>query len=234
MDTTVSTHSNTHAIFDEIWHDITATAGPNGPRFPQKIFWLNGAPGAGKGTHTPAIQRHLAIHTEPVVTSDLLKTPEARKLIDAGLLVGDREVITLLLNKLQAPQFASDVIVDGFPRTAAQVEFLKAFYAKLTAHNAGLGLPAPEFSALVLFVDEAESVARQMKRGRETQATGGAEVRKTDLDPELARQRYRIFSTQTLDPLKTLQGLIPYHLIHSTGSIEEVSRRIVAELGPRE
>jgi adenylate kinase len=218
-------------LFDEFWRDIEANAPTTGLRFPRRIFWLNGAPGAGKGTHTPAILRHLAIPNQPIVTSDLLNTPEARKIIDAGLLVGDREVLALLLNKLQDPQLADGVVVDGFPRTAPQVESLRAFHSKLAAYNARHGLPAPEFSILVLYVDEAESVARQMKRGRETLAAGHKEaVRKTDLDPELARQRYRVFTAKTLDPLKTLQGTFPYHHIPSSGTIEEVSRRIVEEI----
>jgi adenylate kinase len=219
-----------HAVFDEIWRELEVTSGYDGLRFPQRIFWLNGAPGAGKGTHTPTLLRLLNIPNQPIVTSDLLKSPEARKIIDAGLLVGDREVLTLLLKQLQHPQLATGVIVDGFPRTAAQVEFLKIFHAKLAALNARQNLPAPEFSILVLFVDEDESVARQMKRGRETQLAGGGEVRKTDLDPDLARQRYRVFATQTLDPLKVLQGTFPYHHIHSIGPIEEVAHRIVEAL----
>jgi adenylate kinase len=213
-----------------VWRDIEAAAGPGGPLFPKKIFWLNGAPGAGKGTHTPSIQRHLGIAAEPVVISDLLKTPEARKRIDAGLLVGDFEVLTLLLTALQEPRLAAGAIVDGFPRTAAQTEFLRAFFNALSARNARAALPAPQFSILVLFVDEEESIARQMKRGRETQAAGSGEVRKTDLDPALARQRYQVFTTQTLNPLEALQGVFPWHLIHSKGTIAEVSARIVAEI----
>ncbi|MDR0536352.1 MAG: nucleoside monophosphate kinase [Puniceicoccales bacterium] len=214
-------------VFDDVWREIAATEGA--ARFPDRIFWLNGAPGAGKGTHTPAILRHLKLETPPIVVSDLIKSPAAQKLIDAGLLVGDREVLTLLLAKLRDPQYANGVLVDGFPRTAAQVGFLRQFHTRLSRHNASQALPPPHFATLVLLVDEKESVARQMKRGREAKASGG-EIRKTDLDPGLAACRYRVFAEQTLAPLQTLRDTFPYHLIEPYGTIEEVSARILAAL----
>jgi adenylate kinase len=60
---------------------------------------------------------------------------------------------------------------------------------------------------MVLFVDEAESVARQLKRGRQVVAhneevtrSGGGELweeRATDSSETLARNRYRVFKEQT-------------------------------------
>jgi len=92
-------------LFAAVWGEIENDAAAAGTAlvFPKQIYWLNGAPGAGKGTHTGTLLRHLGFSTEPVVTSDLLKSPQARALIDAGKLVGDREVATLLLRRLLAP-----------------------------------------------------------------------------------------------------------------------------------
>ena len=52
---------------------------------------------------------------KPIIVSELLKSPEARKKIDAGLLAGDREVTKLVLRSLLDPIYESGAIVDGYP-----------------------------------------------------------------------------------------------------------------------
>ena len=42
-------------IFQTVWHEIEQDVGVENLRFPAEIFWLNGAPGAGKGTQTAFI-----------------------------------------------------------------------------------------------------------------------------------------------------------------------------------
>ena len=44
---------------------------------------------------------------------------------DAGNMVGDREVVGLLLRQLLRKEYQDGVILDGFPRTNVQVECLK-------------------------------------------------------------------------------------------------------------
>mgnify|MGYP007051753983 CR=1 FL=1 len=46
-----------------------------------------GAPGSGKGTNTPFIQRARGITSPPIVMSSLLQNPEMRALIDAGVMI---------------------------------------------------------------------------------------------------------------------------------------------------
>ena len=42
-------------IFQSIWSSLEEEVGSDNMRFPKEIFWLNGAPGAGKGTQTAFI-----------------------------------------------------------------------------------------------------------------------------------------------------------------------------------
>ncbi len=107
----------------------TCSSGTAGKlRFPREFIWLGGAPGAGKGTNTPFIARARDITAPPIVISSLLTSPQAVAIKNAGQMVGDREVIGLLLEELLDPRYHDGVIVDGFPRTKVQVECLKLFY----------------------------------------------------------------------------------------------------------
>ena len=234
-------------IFNSVWMALQEEYGEENLRFPKEIFWLNGAPGAGKGTNTDFIMQFRNLTAPPLVVSELLKSPEARKKIDAGMLVGDREVIQVILRKLLEPTYKSGAVVDGFPRTKVQVECVKLLYNKLIAlRNKYAGTPhqdyfkKPHYHIVVLFVDEKESVKRQLYRGQrarihneEVRESGNGtliEVRATDLDRNAALDRYRTFKEQTYAALNELREIFFYHFINAHGTIEEVRERIDNEL----
>ncbi|MEL0099139.1 MAG: nucleoside monophosphate kinase, partial [Opitutae bacterium] len=112
-------------IFHSVWHELEKEVGVENLKFPAEIFWLNGAPGAGKGTQTAFIMEFRDLTEKPIVVSELLQSPEAKKKMDAGLLAGDREVTKLVLRELLDPKYESGAVVDGYPRTKTQVECLK-------------------------------------------------------------------------------------------------------------
>ena len=69
-------------------------------RFPKEIILLGGAPGAGKGTQTQFISEARGLTCPPIVISELLTTPEMEKIKAQGGMVGDKEVLTVLLRTL--------------------------------------------------------------------------------------------------------------------------------------
>ncbi|HKJ90691.1 MAG TPA: nucleoside monophosphate kinase [Oceanipulchritudo sp.] len=234
-------------IFNSVWSELLEELGEETLSFPREIFWLNGAPGAGKGTQTRFIMEYCGLTARPIVISDLLNSPEARRLKDAGMMVGDREVTSLLFKELLKPSKSTGVVVDGFPRTKVQVECLKLFFQKLTSLRAkylGTEYEArfhkPIFHIIVLYVDEPVSVNRQLHRGRlaqehnrQVESTGTGrlkELRKTDLDVNAARNRYRTFKEITYESLTSLREIFHYHLVNAQQSIEEVQQNIVEEL----
>ena len=163
-------------IFHSVWHELEKEVGVENLSFPAEIFWLNGAPGAGKGTQTAFIMEFRDLTEKPIVVSELLKSPEAKKKIDAGLLAGDREVTKLVLRELLDPKYESGAVVDGYPRTKTQVECLKLFHRRLSdLRSKYLGtfqesqFPKPRFHIIMLFIDEDESVRRQLWRWRTMQ-----------------------------------------------------------------
>jgi adenylate kinase len=236
-----------HLIFGSVWRSLEEDFGRENLRFPKEIILLGGAPGAGKGTNTAFIAEARGLTCPPVVISSLLNSQEARILKDAGNMVGDREVVGLLLRHLLRTEYRDGAILDGFPRTKVQVECLKLlvdhmhslrreyYHTPLSIH-----FRQPTVHIMVLFVDEKESIARQLKRGRETRLhneevmrTGVGtllEDRPTDHDEALARRRYRVFKEQTWDALQSLKEIFHYHFINAQGPIEEVEQNILREL----
>jgi adenylate kinase len=234
-------------IFGAVWQRLEAEVGIENLRFPKEIILLGGAPGAGKGTNTRFIAKARGLTCEPIVISALLDSPEARRYKDAGSLVGDREVMDLLFHRLLQPQYRDGVILDGFPRTKVQVECLKLLVDKMHALRRefyrtplGIHFRQPTIHIMVLFVDEATSVARQLRRGVEVRAhnkevrrTGiGSlmEERSTDFDKALAQRRYRVFKEQTWDALQELKEIFHYHFVNAQGTFPEVERNILKEL----
>ncbi len=143
-------------------------------RFPKEIILLGGAPGAGKGTQTQFISEARGLTCPPIVISELLTTPEMEKIKAQGGMVGDKEVLTVLLRKLLDETYRDGVVLDGFPRTPVQVECLKLLVDKISElHDEFANTPLaihfrrPTIHAMVLFVSESTSIARQLGRGRE-------------------------------------------------------------------
>jgi adenylate kinase len=233
-------------IFEQVWDRLVRERGLDGMAFPKEIMWLGGAPGSGKGTNTPFILRERGLTAAPIVVSDLLNSPEMRTLKDRGQFVGDREVIEALLRKLLEPEYQTGVVVDGFPRTRVQAEAVKLLHDKvMQLRTSYWGTPTgkrfrrPIFRITVLFVGEQTSVERQLRRGREIVAhneqvrrTGVGEpieLRPTDIDETLARNRYRTFKDLTYDALTSLRRHFHYHFVNADAPLAQVEQSIIAE-----
>ncbi|MDZ4697465.1 MAG: nucleoside monophosphate kinase [Deltaproteobacteria bacterium] len=232
-------------IFDTLWAELNAR-GREALRFPKELILLGGAPGAGKGTNTDFISKARGLTRPPIVMSELLDTPKMKTLKDAGHMIGDREVLTVLLRELHKPEYRDGAILDGFPRTKVQVEFLKMLHEEMTQlwrefHGTAFAthFRKPTIHIVVLFVDEHESIARQLKRGRlakthneNVRITGRGELleeRATDFNEVLAARRYRVFKEKTWDALVSLKDHFHYHLINAQASIAEVEEKIAKE-----
>ncbi|NTW46924.1 MAG: nucleoside monophosphate kinase, partial [Chlorobaculum sp.] len=94
---------------------------------------LLGAPGAGKGTQAQYISEAFGI--PQISTGDMLRaavkaaTPlglAAKKVMDDGGLVPDDIIMTLVKERLEQSDCANGCLFDGFPRTLAQAEALRA------------------------------------------------------------------------------------------------------------
>jgi adenylate kinase len=235
------------AIFPTIWNKLEADYGREQLRFPKEIVWLMGAPGSGKGTHCEFLKQARGFTADPLSMSDLLSTPEAERVKSEGRLLDDSTVLELLLRQLLRPEYQSGVVVDGFPRTPAQVEAIKLLRDRMYSlrrqffddPRLGMMFRRPRFRVVVLFVDESQSVMRQLSRGEKTRqhneqvrATGNGDLleeRATDHDEPLARERYKIFKEHYIT-LESLRKHFTFTFVDAGGSVDAVQRHIITEL----
>ena len=95
------------------------------------VILLFGPPGSGKGTQSPAITQLL--HIPAISTGEMLRAEvEARtplglvaaEVLAAGQLVGTDLVNEMLVRRITKPDCANGFLLDGYPRTVPQAEFL--------------------------------------------------------------------------------------------------------------
>ena len=128
-----------------------------------------GAPGAGKGTQAREVAKDCGI--PQISTGDILReaakkqTPlglAAKARMDAGELVPDEVVCGIVEERISEPDCRAGFILDGFPRTLAQAEFVdRALRAK------GHGRPQ------VLNIEVDEDLLLKRLTGRRTCSVGG-------------------------------------------------------------
>lgn len=93
---------------------------------------LLGAPGAGKGTQATKLSQKLSIphiSTGDIFRNNIKNSTElgkkAKEYIDKGMLVPDELTISIVKDRLMQDDCKNGFILDGFPRTIPQAEYLE-------------------------------------------------------------------------------------------------------------
>ena len=178
---------------------------------------LFGPPGAGKGTQSQKlIEKYGLIHLS---TGDLLRSQisqgtalgvEAKKLMDAGILVPDEIVIGMISHKLDNNKDAKGFIFDGFPRTVAQADALDSLLKAKNSRISGM-------IALEVTVDELE--LRFLLRGKES-------GRPDDANPEVIRKRIKEYNDKTAPVAGFYKNQDKFKSINGIGSVDEIFETI--------
>ena len=179
-----------------------------------------GAPGSGKGTQSERIVEKFGV--DHISTGDVLRAEiaagselgkSAKALIDNGQLIPDAMMIDILAAKLDTFVDSKGVIFDGFPRTIAQAEALKAM----------LNERGQDVTAMIeLDVPEDELMTRLIKRG---QMSGRA-----DDNEETIKKRLVVYNEQT-SPLKEWYKNDGKHCyINGLGELDRIYADIVAAI----
>ena len=179
-----------------------------------------GPPGAGKGTQATAVAAHFAIPA--ISTGDIFRanvgqgTPlgvEAKRYRDAGEYVPDEVTNTRVRGRIAEPDAEAGFLLDGYPRTLAQVTELDGMI-DATGHRLD--------AVLVLTVDQEALLGRLLKR---------AEIEgRADDTEDVIRRRLEVYSAET-EPLIAVyaeRGLVVS--VDGMGEIDEVQQRIFEAL----
>jgi adenylate kinase len=173
-----------------------------------------GPPGAGKGTQAAKVAARLGI--PHISTGEMFRDHVARgtdlgrqveAIMAAGDYVPDEITVAMLAERIAQDDARDGFILDGFPRTAAQVAALDEL------------LGEDGLDRVVVFdVDEDELVERLLARGR------------ADDTEETVRARFQIYldQTQPLIDLYDQRGLTVH--VNGVGDVDEVTERVLATL----
>lgn len=182
---------------------------------------LVGPPGAGKGTQAVRISEALGIPA--ISTGDIFRAnvkgqtelgKRAQRYMDAGEYVPDDVTNDMVAARLQEEDAADGFLLDGYPRTLAQVAELDRM------------LGEAKIDAVVeITADVEEVVARLLGRAQE-------QGRSDDTEPVI-RRRLAVYSEQTqplVDVYRERDLLIQ---VDGMGEIDEVTRRLLEALKER-
>ncbi|GAB3448673.1 MAG TPA: adenylate kinase [Segeticoccus sp.] len=179
-----------------------------------------GPPGAGKGTQAAKIAAEFGIPA--VSTGDIFRanikneTPlglQVKEVLASGGYVTDEITNAIVRDRLFEADAEQGFLLDGYPRTAAQVDALDAILAE---HDHRLE------AVLELTVDEDAVVQRLLKRAEE-------QGRDDDTE-EVIRERQAIYRRETAPLTEVYSGRGLLVQVDGMGTVDEVFERISAAL----
>lgn len=203
---------------------------------------LFGPPGIGKGTQSVLLCERLGL--THVSTGDLLRAAlrngtevglEAKRYIDAGQLVPGPVVRRLAEDRLL--EIGVDgFVLDGYPRTIEQAEWLDAF---LRAHRADL-------DAAISLTAPVDVIVARLSQRRVDPATGQTYhlvhnpppadvpldrlVQRSDDTPDVIRHRLDVYTAETAPVEQYYAAQGHHYVVDGEGDVEEIYGRIVEVL----
>ena len=210
-----------------------------------------GAPGAGKGTQAAVVAQELNL--AHIASGDLFRQAleqgtelgrQAKSYMEKGVLVPDEITTQMVLARLSAPDCETGVILDGFPRNLAQAEALdkalarqnkaidKVVYIKVSEgellKRLGGRWICRHCQTVYNIIDSVPEVWGKCEK------CDGELYQRPDDTPQTVKKRIEVYFAETAP-------LIDYYArrgklleIDGKGSVDEVTRRIVAILHEEE
>lgn len=181
---------------------------------------LIGPPGAGKGTQAVRLAEHLgvpAISTGDIFRANVAERTElgqtAQRYMDAGEYVPDEVTNAMVADRLAQPDAARGFLLDGYPRTEAQVGELDRVLGE-----AGVGLDA----VVELTADTDELASRLLGRA--------AEQGRSDDTESVIRRRLEVYADQTAPLVGLYEGRGLLVRVDGLGTIDDVTQRLLDAL----
>ena len=179
-----------------------------------------GPPGAGKGTQAKVVADHVGIPA--ISTGDIFRAnvsdrtelgQKAKEYMDAGEYVPDEITNSMVRNRIDEPDAVPGFLLDGYPRTLAQVEELDGMIG-FTGHRLD--------AVVVLTVDDDVLVERLLQRA-------AVEGRADDTE-DVIRRRQEVYAEQTAPLIEVYRDRDLLVEVDGLGEVDDVTQRIFAAL----
>jgi adenylate kinase len=218
----------------------TALQGKPGP------ILLLGAPGVGKGTQAKELVAQWSI--PQISTGDLLRyhrdhgTPlglKAKEIMAQGHLVPDDLVNQMVAERLQRPDTKSGYILDGYPRTLVQADWL----------DKQLGADPKALPVIAVSIQVGYTELLRRITGRRTcpvcgtiyniylqpprvdekcDLDGASLVRRSDDTEEVFRERMRTYESQTAPVVEHYRALGRFEEVNGDQPVDKVAAEVMA------
>jgi len=181
---------------------------------------IMGPPGAGKGTQAKYIAEHFSIPA--ISTGDIFRANvshgtalgiEAQKYMDAGEYVPDEVTNRMVRNRIDEPDAVSGFLLDGYPRTLAQVTELDGMI-EFTGHR---------LDAVVVLTADADEIVQRLLQRAELEG-------RADDTEEVIRRRQELYAEQTAPLIDVYRGRGVLVEVDGMGDIDQITGRIFAAL----
>jgi adenylate kinase len=206
-----------------------------------------GPPGAGKGTQASMVSERLGV--PQISTGDILREAVRRKTelgakakayMDAGDLVPDDIMLSLVKERLAEPDCSKGFVLDGYPRTLPQARAL----------DESLGAAKQHLDGVVLIDVDDDEVVRRLSRRRvcpeckglynldadppKVEGTcdkcGVELITRTDDQEGTIRNRLKVYRNETLPLVEYYRAKGVLVTVPSEGGIQKVSSVIMEKV----
>lgn len=181
---------------------------------------IMGPPGAGKGTQAASIAEHYSIPA--ISTGDIFRANvaagtalglEAKRIMAEGGYISDEITNQIVANRLAEDDARGGFLLDGYPRTVAQVQALDGVLAE----------QGGTLNAVISLEVDTEAVVERLRKRAEKEG-------RVDDSEDAVRVRQQVYRDETQPLLDTYaeRGLLVR--VDGFGEIAEVSERIFGAL----
>ena len=179
-----------------------------------------GPPGAGKGTQAKFVAEKYAIPA--ISTGDIFRANvsqgtelgrEAQRYMDAGEYVPDEVTNLMVRNRIDEPDAERGFLLDGYPRTLAQVEELDGMI-RFTGHR---------LDAVVSLTVVGDEIVQRLLQRAESEG-------RADDTEDVIRRRQEVYAEQTAPLIEVYRDRGLLLEVDGMGEVDEVTGRILSAL----